>query len=222
VDRIQVEHTASEQIERLKRQIQAALPGLPAMLRMAPPFREELIARSLVDARPRLAAVLIPITLRAEHIHIVLTKRCAYPGVHSAQISFPGGKMEQGDEHLEATALRETKEELQLQDAQIDLLGALTPLYIPPSNFWVHPYAAVVHHPPNIWAPQPEEVDQVLEPSLQNLFNPAIRVSKRTQTSEGIQEVPGFQLDDHFVWGATAMILEEFLCMVNPQRHQTV
>ena len=207
--------TTEEQIERIKDQVNGTLPGLPAMLGMAPPFREELIARSLVDARPRMAAVLIPITLRADQIHIVLTKRCAYPGVHSAQISFPGGKMERGDEHLQATALRETQEELQIAVTQLELLGALTPLYIPPSNFWVHPFAAVIHNPPNIWTPKPDEVDQVLEPSLQQLLKPEIRIQRETQTSEGKQEVPGFQLDDHFIWGATAMMLEEFLCVIH-------
>jgi len=206
---------AAEQIERIKCGIQGPLPGLPAMLHMAPPFREELIARSLVDARPRMAAVLIPITHRAGQLHVILTKRCAYRGVHSAQISFPGGKMERGDEHLQATALRETQEELQLPGAQVELLGALTPLYIPPSNYWVHPFAAVLHNPPNIWTPQPEEVDQVLEPSLQQLLKPEIRVKREAQTSEGKQEVPGFQLSDHFIWGATAMMLEEFLCLIH-------
>lgn len=183
---------------------------------MAPPFREELMARTLAGAQPRSAAVLIPITHRAGQIHIVLTKRCAYPGVHSAQISFPGGRMEKEDEHLQATALRETQEELQLQNTRIELLGALTPLYIPPSNYLVHPFAGILHNPPIHWTPQTEEVDLVLEPSLRQLLDPAIRVKKQTQTTEGLQIVPGFQLGDHFLWGATAMMLEEFLRVADP------
>jgi 8-oxo-dGTP pyrophosphatase MutT (NUDIX family) len=196
--------------------MQSTLPGLPAMLRMAPPFRQKLIARNLPVAQPRMAAVLIPITRRNQQLHVILTKRCTYPGVHSAQVSFPGGRKEQKDKHLQATALRETQEELRLKDSQIELLGALTPLYIQPSNYWVHPYAGILHNPPIEWNPQTDEVDQVLEPSLNELLDPAIRIKKQTQTSEGTQEVPGFQLDEHFIWGATAMMLEEFLCLLDP------
>jgi len=213
--------TADQQIEQLKRNMQIALPGLKAMLKMAPPFREELIARTLTRAQPRMAAVLVPITIKNQQIHIILTKRSTYPGVHSAQVSFPGGSKEQEDEHLQATALRETQEELRLKDSQIELLGALTPIYIPPSNYWVHPFAGILHNPPIEWKPQAEEVAQVLEPSLRQLLEPGIRVKKQTQTSEGSQEVPGFQLGQHFIWGATAMMLEEFLCLIAPHNiHQ--
>jgi len=186
------------------------------MIRMAPPFREDLIKRTLITAKPHMAAVLIPLILKEEQIHIIFTKRSAYIGVHSAQISFPGGRMEQDDEHLQATALRETQEELQLENPRIELLGALTPLYIPPSNYWVHPFAGILHNPPIQWNRQSEEVDRVLEPSLKKILDPRIRVKKTTQTSEGRQEVPGFQLGEHFIWGATAMILEEFLCLADP------
>lgn len=169
----------ANQIERVRRGLQGTLPGLPAMIRMAPPFREDLIKRTLITAKPHMAAVLIPLILKEEQIHIIFTKRSAYIGVHSAQISFPGGRMEQDDEHLQATALRETQEELQLENPRIELLGALTPLYIPPSNYWVHPFAGILHNPPIQWNRQSEEVDRVLEPSLKRFLTPELESKKQ-------------------------------------------
>jgi len=203
-------------LQQLQSRLKEPLPGLPAMLPMAPPFREALIKQTLVTARPKTAAVLIPIHIKNESIHIILTKRSAHPGVHSSQISFPGGRMEPGDEDLCSTALRETREELQLTDTRIEVFGTLTPLYIPPSNYWVHPFVGILHQPPTVWSPQKAEVALVLEPSLRELFDPTIRVTQTTQTTEGPRAVPGFQVSEHFIWGATAMILEEFLSLLRP------
>lgn len=200
-------------LDLVRRAMRQPLPGLAAQLRMAPPDR--IVAAAPASA-PRDAGVLLLLYPREGGLHFVLMRRTEHPGVHSGQISFPGGRREPGDADVVATALRETREELgsDLRDAQI--LGPLTRLYVPPSNFLVHPTVAALGDEP-VFLPEAREVAEVIEVPLPVLFDPAIRaVAPRALASRGGQVLPTpyFGIGGHQVWGATAMILAEFAALL--------
>lgn len=143
----------------------------------------------------------------------VLIQRAANPrDRHSGQISFPGGRLETGDLSLEGVAIRETEEEIGVSASNIRILGRLTQLYIPVSNHLVHPFVAVLDGTPS-FKPQPGEVAQILAPEI-HAFRAADRI-KRADISimDGmlLKDVPCYEIDGQIVWGATAMIISEFL-----------
>lgn len=194
----------------LRQAMQMPLPGLQQQLAMAPPYREVPSEAWVRQQNPRMAAVLVLLCIGEADWRLVFTKRKAYAGVHSAQVSFPGGKLEEKDADLLATALRETEEELGVSSALVQVLGAMTPLYIPPSNFMVHPYVGIL--PERVtWQPDATEVDVLLEIPLDYLHSPDARALRSIQVGASEREVPGFVWQEHFIWGATAMMLEEFL-----------
>lgn len=198
--------------EALQQALLSKLPGLEYQLNMAPPYREVPDEAFIKAQQPREAAVLLLLFEREDKLHLLFTKRVAYPGVHSSQISFPGGKVELGDASKQHTALRETEEEVGVAAHKIELLGPLTPLYIPPSNFLVDPFVGHLLAPVT-WQPQPSEVAEILEIPLPYLLKANARTEREIVVGGGNRRVPGFIWEDHFIWGATAMILEEFLAV---------
>jgi len=156
----------------------------------------------------RAAALLLlyPVDTRT---HLVLTRRAGTLGQHPGQVSLPGGAVD-GDETVEGAALREAREEIGLETADLRLLGRLSPLYIPVSNFALHPVAAVVDRRPAL-VPALGEVAGILEIPLDDLRDPRrLRRGRRWGDSEAIT-VPYFELQSERVWGATAMVLGELL-----------
>lgn len=177
-----------------------------ALLRMAPEGRPK---RS-PDLLPKQAGVLLLLTgCGMGELGVVLTRRTDRLTGHSGQMSFPGGRRDQTDSSFEHTALRETAEELGIDTSGIAILGTLTPIYIPPSNFDVHPYVGYVPELPPL-APNPEEVAAVYTAPLRDLLDPASRTSARIETTYGARDVPAYLLKGQIVWGATAMMLHEF------------
>lgn len=141
--------------------------------------------------------------------HLVLIKRNTYVGIHSAQISFPGGKAEVYDKDLAHTALRETHEEIGVTPAEITIVMAFTEIYIPPSNFLVAPFLGIAETEPD-FSPSPHEVDALVELPLEVFLDDAILINTPMQTSYSSHTmVPAFKIEEHIVWGATAMILSE-------------
>ena len=134
--------------------------------------------------------------------------------MHSAQVSFPGGKLEEQDADLLAAALRETEEEIGVPASLVDVIGQMTPLYIPPSNFLVHPYVGILSERV-AWQLDETEVDVLLEIPLSHLLSADARVVRSIQVGTTEREVPGFLWQEHFIWGATAMMLEEFLSITS-------
>ena len=146
-------------------------------------------------------------------LHLVLIRRPDYPGVHSGQIALPGGRKEP-DETIQYTALREAYEEVGISIQQVDILGQLSPLYTPPSNFCIYPFVGFSQHRP-AFKPDQREVAEIIEVPLRLFFDPALRREENWHLGEyGERRVPFYHIFQHKVWGATAMILSEFLLML--------
>lgn len=158
------------------------------------------------------AAVLLPLYLDIDSIKIALIKRPSYDGVHSGQISFPGGKVEESDESLLITALRETEEEIGFSRNLINHVGALSAIYIPPSNFYVSPFIGYSNQKP-LFVAEEKEVEKILEIELNDLFNPKNRKSKNMTLQGNKMLVSGYEVQDEWIWGATAIILDEFIAL---------
>ena len=163
------------------------------------------------DARE--AGVLMLLYPHQEEVYTVFIERAGGPAgdVHRGQISFPGGIREKEDADMLASAVREAEEEIGVPRSGVRVLRDLTPLYIPVSNFLVHPFVGMTDQRPD-FLPQPEEVAQILEVPLRTVLDPAIRQVTDLQIHSGftLKDVPYFDLSGHVVWGATAMILSEF------------
>jgi len=161
--------------------------------------------------RPRIGCVMLLLYCHEEQFHIVLTRRRENLNAHAGQISFPGGRLEPGETFVE-TALRETHEEIGVAPETVQLLGELSSIYIPPSDFEVHPFVGwVAHGRPPSFIPQESEVAEVLQVPLSHLLNPETRKVGCREFQGTPVEIPYFDVDGHVVWGATAIMLSEFV-----------
>lgn len=186
------------------------LPSESAHIKMAPSERMQWIKDSFDSIKSaRKAAVMMLFYPKDNVTHLVLIVRNSYPGVHSSQIAFPGGKAEEFDLDFKATARRETFEEIGVQQDKITVIRDFTPVYIPPSNFLVHPFLGISTAELEFTL-QDEEVAGIVEIPLSLLLDDSIITKKTLETSYAKSiEVPCFQIDEHLVWGATAMMLSE-------------
>lgn len=193
-------------IPQLKYRLTQPLPGKDAQLKMAPSFRPDLSPK---DSDTK-AGVLLLLYPNINELCLVLIKRPVYQGIHSGQISFPGGKFEPSDRSLVETALRETQEETGLSHDLIEIIGQLTPLYIPVSEIEVYPIVGFISARP-IFHPDPHEVESLIEAPLSSLLAPASKEAKPFKNEKYNGIIPYFNVQNYHVWGATAMILNEFL-----------
>lgn len=185
------------------------LGGMDSQFKMAPKLRLKFDEDSIAERNPKESAVMALFYPDKENItRFVLTLRPSYNGMHSGQVSFPGGKVEEKDKNLCETALRETFEETGIKKEAITIYKEVSRTYIPPSNFWVTPYIGHINFTPKFI--ENEEVEAFLEVTLDDLLNDISLTSKILTTSymKNI-DVPCFKLNNHIVWGATAMILSE-------------
>lgn len=194
--------------EDLARALAGPLPGAPAQALMAPRPRPGW-APGFSPEQARNAAALLLLFPRGERAHLVLTVRQVHLPSHPGQVSFPGGAVDHGETFAEA-ALREAREEIDCDPRAVAIVGPLTPLHIPVSRFVLHPFVALASCEPSFRALD-AEVARVLEPSLDEIADPANHLVE-TRHFEGTSfVVPYFAVDGEKVWGATAMILAEFL-----------
>jgi 8-oxo-dGTP pyrophosphatase MutT (NUDIX family) len=202
-------------LERIEKGLRAPLPGISAQLRMVPEPRPGHKAYFEVEETCLKAGVLTLLYEKEGRLCLLLTRRTERVLHHRGQISFPGGEQHPG-ESIEATALRETEEELGLDLGTVRVLGKLTPLYIPPSNFCIYPTVAFLPGAPD-FRPQPDEVAQVIEVPVCHLADPENR-RREVRTIRGLTvDVPFYEFQENKIWGATAMVLAEFLALLeNP------
>jgi 8-oxo-dGTP pyrophosphatase MutT (NUDIX family) len=197
------------QLSDLRRRLQGVLPGYDAHERMMPVTRKTIYRDVVIPDDAKKSAVLILLYPTADGLHFPLIERTEYPGVHSKQIGLPGGSWEEEDADYIATALRETEEEIGVNRHQIEVIGQLSALYIPPSNFWVQPALGFVPQVPS-FIPDPSEVASIIETPLAVLTDPATAGESKIQHSSGAYlTVPSYIIQGHVVWGATAMMLSE-------------
>lgn len=198
----------------LKENLRRGLPGEEAQYRMVPGTRKRLSLQNIDHAKVRHAAVLALFENRAGEAYILLTRRQKYRGVHSGQLSLPGGKREAYDRDYRATALRETHEEVGVAPESVVILSALSELYIPPSNFYVYPFLGLSPKAQKTVA-QESEVRFIHRIAAADLLHPAHEVQREVRLSQGYKmTVPAFEIEGLLIWGATAMILGEIKALL--------
>jgi 8-oxo-dGTP pyrophosphatase MutT (NUDIX family) len=199
-------------IDRLERKLKDPKPGLQAQLSMAPIPRLGQRVYTEVEDRCLKAGVMVLVYPRRGSSHLALIRRTRTVLHHRNEIGFPGGQMEPHEDTVRA-ALRETDEELGIPPDRIQIIGSLTPLYIPPSNYCIYPAVGAAAEP-LIFKPHPEEVAEVIELPLSHLLDSQHR-RRATRTIRGrLVKVPFFSFHGHEIWGATAMVLAEFLAVL--------
>lgn len=201
-------HTFTEQ---LRNRLKEPLPGEVAHARMASAARYRLGIKP--NERTRRSAVLICFYPYQHSIFLPLILRPQYDGVHAGQMAFPGGRMERIDENLTRTALREAQEEIGIRVSDVKVLGLLTELFIPPSNFYVQPVVGVLPYRPEFY-PDPREVEAVIEVNLETLYDETIVGDSQVEVRGMLVDAPFYQIQGHRVWGATAMMVSELLMVL--------
>lgn len=205
-------------VESLRERLLHPLPGRAAQERMTGRLRP--MPDEIPEHAKDSAVLQLLFPLHGEP-HLLLMRRTEDGRAHSGQISFPGGRYEPEDASLMITALREAEEEVGIVAGEVEVLGALTPLYIPVSYFMVHPFVAWSATRPD-YLPSKDEVSEILEVPLAHLFNPANKTETQVQPSSmpGVTfTVPAYSLPDGaFIWGATAMMLAELEAVILPLR----
>ena len=203
-----------EIIHELYEAFNRPLPGFEAHLELAP-YRKK-VELNIKKNNPKIASTLLLLYPNNNDIYFCLTERQTYKGTHSNQISFPGGKNEIG-ETIKETALRECNEEIGVPIEDINIIGELTQVYVPPSNFLIHPFVGYCDFKPN-FKPNTREVKSIIEIKLNDLSK--INLIKKTRMNFGGKEkkfevkVPYMDLNNKIVWGATSVILNEFRKML--------
>lgn len=201
---------SSSFLQRLKHRLSQPLPGETAQFKMAPQRRLTMQQYyDLGNKDPRQSAVLICLYPFQDSIYTLLMLRPDEQGAHSGQISFPGGRFETEDGDLKTTALREAEEEIGIKRNSVEIIGALSGLYIPVSNSFVQPYAGYLSVKP-VLKKNDDEVKEIIETDLSSLFNPALKGSDMFEGLKNVTvEAPYYNIQGHKVWGATAMMLSE-------------
>ena len=200
---------------RLRARLAGTLPGLEAQLRFMPTPPRAGWKPGEFPSDARIAAGLLLLYPGERGASIALTVRASGLSRHAGQVSLPGGATDPG-ETLAQAALREAHEEIGVDPAGVRILGELTPVHVLVSGFTLHPIVGITHERPSFTLAA-HEVQEVVEVSVDDLQD-ASRIRQGTRTREGLAiEYPYFDLMGHQVWGATAMILGEFICVLQQQ-----
>lgn len=194
---------------QLKQRIQEPLPGLPAQMKMVPGDRKQEVK---VPDNARKAAVMLLLYPHEEKIYIPFIKRVEDGRVHGGQISFPGGSHDEADPDFRYTALREVKEEIGVIPEKIEVLGPISPIYIPPSNFIVETYVGTLIQRPT-FVPEPEEVADIVEIEVAEFLKEENVGIHRVDVFGGnFIDAPGYTpYGANLIWGGTSMIISEFV-----------
>lgn len=191
----------------LQEKLKEELPGRTAHIEVAPYRKLNFTNEEIAAARK--SGVLILLYLRNEEVYTVLMQRNVYDGKHSGQVSFPGGKKEKFDKDIVQTALREANEEIGIMHEDVEVVGQISNVFIPVSNFYVSPVLGIINYQPH-FIPDRREVSELIELRLLDLLSGSnLKRTKIKMTNETFLKTPAFILGDKVVWGATALILNE-------------
>lgn len=201
-----------EFIKKLSDEFKRELPGISAQNLMAP-FGKRPPSEYNKGSVPKKSAVLLllfPDSTNDSVKTVLILRPENEGGIHAGQISFPGGSYDESDGDLSQTALRETEEEIGIERKSISLIGALTPLYIPVSNYIVHPFVGISKTMPVFKIHLPE-VKELLEVDAEELFSDRCKSTSEVyiKIRNARMEVPCYAINRKIIWGATAMIISE-------------
>lgn len=197
--------------DRLKKCLSDELPGIQAHIEMVPAYRRNEAINMAHHSNAMKSSVMVLFYKKNEVQHIIFIQRTTSKGAHSGQISFPGGRWEAQDATMLDTALRETHEEIGVSPQDIEIVGKLSEIYIPPSNFLVHPYVGSLGDKLPMFTPEQSEVKSIIEVPFSFLLDPGNCRPAMVQVRNFKTEVPAFVFNGHIIWGATAMMLNELI-----------
>lgn len=201
-------------VRQLKDRLREPLPGAGAQAAMSPLKLQDERFMQASRKEVRLGSVLVLLYPVGNRLYLPFMQRPVYNGHHSGQISFPGGKVEPEDPDRIYTALREAHEEIGVVPQEVEVLGTLSELYIPPSNYSVIPVVGWTSKRPS-FVPDPIEVADIIEVPLDELLDEMnIRKTKRILSNGLRLETPFYYLSQREIWGATAMMLSEFVTLI--------
>jgi len=188
----------------------ATLPGTDAHGVFSPPYRPVFTYEEILTKNPKFAAVNIVLYLKNDEWHFPLIQRTINEhDTHSGQISLPGGKREEMDQDFAQTAARETSEEIGIENHYLRIIREMSPIYIPPSNFYVYTYISYTKKNPEFILQQSEAVE-IIEFPITSFLGLPDQPEIMALPSAGGKEVPVINFNGYIIWGATAMILSEF------------
>lgn len=199
----------NDAVQKLRSGI-ATLPGEDAHRMLAP--LQRLSTKDYLKQNPSYKTSCVAVIIYPDNniTRLLLMERPESAHAHSGQISFPGGKREQDDVTLMDTAMREMYEEVGVPPSAVTMIGSLSEIYIPVSNFLVHPFVGYSEKKP-VFQLNPGEVKSVVTPEIETFFLNELPTFRFESRSFGWIDAPYFPYDNHMIWGATAMIISELI-----------
>jgi 8-oxo-dGTP pyrophosphatase MutT (NUDIX family) len=192
-------------IQDIRSALLEELPDPEAHAVMSPRGRQLEVPK---NQKPQHSAVLIPLFHHSNKINTCLTRRNHLLKKHPGQISFPGGRYEAHDINTQNTALRETHEEIGIKPENVEIIGQLSDLYIPVSNFIITPYVGLIKKELNFRIDR-NEVTEIIQIPLSDLFHHETHSLQPVEITEKKVNVPCYFINGNIIWGATSMILAE-------------
>jgi 8-oxo-dGTP pyrophosphatase MutT (NUDIX family) len=200
----------------LKHKLSKPLPGKVAHLKMAPASRAQELAESKDNVpNAKKSAVMILFFHEEDTLKMIVIRRSVYVGIHSGQIAFPGGRYEEEDEEVRTTALREIEEEIGISADKIEILGRLSDIYVPPSNFLISVFVGYLAEKPAYKIAE-REVDEVIEIPFADFFKSDLIKEKDFYVGslKAAKNAPYYDVTNAEIWGASAMVVSELLEML--------
>ncbi len=198
---------------KIKALLSKPLPGLQSHLKMAPPTRKAEL-EAAIEAMPfaKKSAVMILLFHENEKLKVVFIRRSFYVGIHAGQMAFPGGRFEESDKTVEETAFREIEEEIGITRNKIELLGRISDIYVPPSNFLISVFVGYLAAKP-VYKPDEREVAEIIEVDFDEFLKPENKTVKSFHVPSANHSVtaPCYQTPQCDIWGASAMVMSELV-----------
>lgn len=207
----------------LKQKLAQSLPGRSSHIKMATKSRLEEMKRVEVNLlQAKKSAVMILLFHEDEKLKVIFIRRSHYVGVHAGQIAFPGGRFEEEDVDVKNTALREIQEEIGITADQIEILGRITDIYVPPSNFLISVFVGYLNAKP-VYTLDKYEVAEIIEIELEDFFADDVIQEKEFIVPSDNYSVlaPYYKVANAEVWGASAMVMTELLDILQKNQEQT-